>query len=60
MADKCAERAHLLEPGPERDELLKKVQQFRSYSMVENWVASSELDPPDKFTVTSFSGRDDR
>jgi hypothetical protein len=36
MADKCAERAHLLERGPERDELLKKVQQFRSYSMVED------------------------
>ncbi|SEH74449.1 hypothetical protein SAMN03159423_5145 [Bradyrhizobium sp. NFR13] len=47
MAKNCAERADALEPGPKRDELLKKAQQFRFYAKVENWVASPGLQPPD-------------
>jgi hypothetical protein len=27
-------------PGPERDELLRKVKLFESYAKIENWIAS--------------------
>jgi hypothetical protein len=47
MANRCAKEADGLAPGPERDELLRKVQKFRSYAKMENWVASPALQPPE-------------
>ena len=46
MAEKCAREADRLPPGPERDELLKKVKLFESYAKIENWIASPGLQPP--------------
>jgi len=36
MAEKCAREADRLPPGPERDELLKKIKLFESYAKIEN------------------------
>ena len=46
MAEKYAREADRLPPGPERDELLKKVKLFESYAKIENWIASPGLQPP--------------
>jgi hypothetical protein len=46
MAEKCAREADRLRPGPERDEVLKKVKLFESYAKIENWIASPGLQPP--------------
>jgi hypothetical protein len=46
MAEKCAHEADRLPPGPERDELLKKVKLFESYAKIDNWITSPGLQPP--------------
>jgi hypothetical protein len=46
MAEKCALEAGRTPSGPERDELLKKVKQFESYSKMHCWIASPGLQPP--------------
>jgi hypothetical protein len=46
MAEKCTREANRLPPGPERDELLKKVELFESYAKIDNWIASPGLQPP--------------
>ena len=46
LAKKCAQKADSLTPGPERDELLKKVKLFESYAKRDNWIASPGLQPP--------------
>jgi hypothetical protein len=46
MAEECSRQADSMQPGPERDILMEKVRQYRSYAKMENWVASPELQPP--------------
>ena len=46
MAEKCACEADRLPPGPERDELLRKMKLFESYAKIDNWIASPGLQPP--------------
>ena len=46
MAEKCAREADSMPPGPERDELLRKMKLFDSYAMVDNWIGSPGLQPP--------------
>ena len=46
MAEKCARDADRTPPGPERDELLKKVKLFESYAKLNKWIASPGLQPP--------------
>ena len=46
MAAKCAREADRMPPGPERDELLRKVKLFESYGKIDNWIASPGLQPP--------------
>jgi hypothetical protein len=46
MAEECLRQADVMRPGPERDTLLEKVRQYRSYAKMDNWVASRELQPP--------------
>jgi hypothetical protein len=46
MAEKCTREADRLAPGPERDDLLKKVKLFESYARIDNWIASPGLRPP--------------
>jgi len=46
MAEKCALEAGRMAPGPERDELLRKMMLFESYAKVEGWIASPGLQPP--------------
>jgi hypothetical protein len=40
------ERAALIPPGPERDELLKKAKRAEEAREMEDWANSSELQPP--------------
>jgi len=46
VAKQCAAQAEAMKPGPERDALLAKARQYRSYAKMENWIASKELQPP--------------
>ena len=46
MVEECSRQAETMRPGPERDALLEKVRQYRSYAKMDNWVASRELQPP--------------
>jgi hypothetical protein len=39
-------QAEAMKPGPERDALIAKAKQYRSYANLDNWVASKELQPP--------------
>jgi hypothetical protein len=40
------ERAALVPPGPERDEILKKAKRAETARDMEDWANSSELQPP--------------
>jgi hypothetical protein len=40
------ERAALVPPGPERDEMLKKATRAEAARDMEDWANSSELQPP--------------
>jgi hypothetical protein len=40
------ERAALIPPGPERDEMLKKAKRAEAAQEIEGWANSSELQPP--------------
>ena len=42
VAKQCAAQADAMKPGPERDALLAKARQYRSYANMENWIASKE------------------
>jgi hypothetical protein len=46
MAEKCAREANSVPPGPERNELLRKMKMFESYAKVDGWIASPSLQPP--------------
>ena len=46
MAEECSRQADAMLPGVERDALIEKARQYRSYAKIENWVASKELQPP--------------
>jgi hypothetical protein len=46
MAEECLQQADVMQPGPERDILMEKVRQYRSYAKIDNWVASRELQSP--------------
>ena len=46
MAEECSRQADAMPPSPERDALIEKVRQYRSYAKMDNWVASKELQPP--------------
>ena len=46
MAEKCAREADRMPPGPERDELLRKIKLFESYAKTDKWIASPGLQPP--------------
>ena len=46
LAKQCAAQADEMQPGPERDALLAKARQYRSYAKMENWIASKELQRP--------------
>jgi hypothetical protein len=45
-SDGVLEKANQLPPGPERDELLKKVRHAETASHLEQWVNSPGLQPP--------------
>jgi hypothetical protein len=46
MAEDYLLQADAMKPGPERDALIAKARQYKSYANVDNWVASKELQPP--------------
>jgi hypothetical protein len=46
LAEQCSAQADAMQPGSERDALLAKARQYRSYAKIENWIASKELQPP--------------
>jgi hypothetical protein len=46
LAEQCSAQANAMQPGPERDDLIKKARQYRIYAKMENWIASKELQPP--------------
>jgi hypothetical protein len=46
LAEQSSVQADAMRPGPERDALLAKARQYRSYAKMENWIASKELQPP--------------
>jgi hypothetical protein len=45
-AKEVREQAAELQPGPERDELLKKVRQAETAMHLDEWANSPELQPP--------------
>jgi hypothetical protein len=45
MAEECSRQADAMPPGLERDALMEKARQYRSYAKIDNWVASKELQP---------------
>jgi hypothetical protein len=45
MAEKCAREAYSLPPGPERNELLRKMKRFELYANIEGWIDSPALQP---------------
>ena len=46
MAEDYLLQSDAMKPGPERDALIAKARQYRSYGNLDNWVASKELQPP--------------
>ena len=46
LAEDCSKQADAMQPGPERDALIAKSKQCRSYAKMENWIASPGLQPP--------------
>jgi hypothetical protein len=46
LAEQCSAQANAMRPGPERDAILAKARQYRSYARMENWIISKELRPP--------------
>jgi hypothetical protein len=46
VAEQCSAQADAMQPGSERDALLTRAKQYRSYAKMENWIASKELQPP--------------
>ena len=46
MAEECSRQGDAMPPGVERDALIEKARQYRSYAKIENRVASKELQPP--------------
>jgi hypothetical protein len=46
LAEQCSAQADAMQPGPERDALLARAKQYRTYAKMENWMASKELQPP--------------
>jgi hypothetical protein len=46
IAEECSRQADAMPPSPERDALIEKARQYRSYAKMDNWVASKELRPP--------------
>ena len=46
LAEQCSAQADAMQPGSERDALLARAKQYRSYAKMENWIASKELQPP--------------
>ncbi|WP_438278789.1 hypothetical protein [Nitrobacter sp.] len=40
------ERATLIPPGPERDEMLKKAERAEAAQKIDNWANSTGLQPP--------------
>jgi hypothetical protein len=46
LAEQCSAQADAMQPGSERDALLTRAKQYRSYAKMENWIASKELQPP--------------
>ena len=46
LAEDCSKQADAMKPGPERDALIAKAKQYRSYAKMENWIASPGLQPP--------------
>jgi hypothetical protein len=45
-AKEIREKASLLSPGPEKDELLRKARQADTAAHLEDWANSPELQPP--------------
>jgi hypothetical protein len=46
FAKEVRERASLLRPGPEQNELLEKARKADAATHIERWINSSELRPP--------------
>jgi hypothetical protein len=46
LAEQCSAQADAMQPGSERDALLTRAKQYRSYAKMEDWIASKELQPP--------------
>jgi hypothetical protein len=46
-ANEVRAQAAVLPPGPERDELLKKVRQAETAMHLDDWANSPELQPPE-------------
>ena len=46
LAEDYSRQADAMKPGPERDALIVKAKQYRSYAKAENWIASPGLQPP--------------
>jgi hypothetical protein len=46
MAEECSRQADAMQPGPERDALIERARQYRSYAKMDNWVTSRDLQPP--------------
>jgi hypothetical protein len=46
MAEECSRQADAMRPGPERDALIERARQYRSYAKMDNWVTSRDLQPP--------------
>jgi hypothetical protein len=45
MAEKCAREADVMPPGPERNELLRKMNRFELYAKIDGWIDSPGLQP---------------
>jgi hypothetical protein len=45
-AKETRQQADQMPPGPERDELLKKVRQAETFAHLEDWLNSPGLQPP--------------
>lgn len=46
FARETRERAELLPPGPEKDELIRKARQAETASRIDGWINSRGLQPP--------------
>jgi len=46
LAEDYSRQADAMKPGPERDALIVKAKQYRSYAKAENWIALPGLQPP--------------